>query len=126
MAWGVFLRTVLVWHITWSVNSLTHMFGYRNRKYIGSYMAVLGHVDAIVFTAGIGENDPVSRELSCRGLSALGVELDHERNQSPERGPRDIGASGSRVRVLVIPTNEELMIARKTRAIVEQGRSVVG
>jgi acetate kinase len=90
------------------------MFGYRNRKYIGSYMAVLGRVDAIVFTAGIGENDPVSRELSCRGLSALGVTLDHERNLSPERGARDIGASGSQVRVLVIPTNEELEIARQT------------
>jgi len=90
------------------------MFGYRNRKYIGSYMAVLGRVDAIVFTAGIGENDPVSRELSCRGLSALGVELDHERNLSPERGARDIGAELSQVRVLVIPTNEELEIARQT------------
>ena len=90
------------------------MFGYRNRKYIGSYMAVLGRVDAIVFTAGIGENDPVSRELSCRGLSALGVTLDHERNLSPERGARDIGAVDSQVRVLVIPTNEELEIARQT------------
>ena len=90
------------------------MFGYRNRKYIGSYMAVLGRVDAIVFTAGIGENDPVSRELSCRGLGALGVELDHERNLSAERGARDIGAAGSQVRILVIPTNEELEIARQT------------
>ncbi|MBU1041495.1 MAG: acetate kinase [Proteobacteria bacterium] len=93
------------------------MFGYRNRKYIGSYMAVLGRVDAIVFTAGIGENDPVSRELSCRGLSALGVELDHERNQSGERGARDIGAKSSKVRVLVIPTNEELEIARQTAEV---------
>jgi len=93
------------------------MFGYRNRKYIGSYMAVLGRVDAIVFTAGIGENDPVSRELSCRGLSALGVELDHERNQSAERGARDIGAVGSQVRILVIPTNEELEIARQTATV---------
>jgi acetate kinase len=93
------------------------MFGYRNRKYIGSYMAVLGRVDAIVFTAGIGENDPVSRELSCRGLSALGVELDHERNLSAECGARDIGAGGSKVRVLVIPTNEELEIARQTAEV---------
>jgi len=93
------------------------MFGYRNRKYIGSYMAVLGRVDAIVFTAGIGENDPVSRELSCRGLSTLGVELDHERNLSPERGARDIGTASSQVRVLVIPTNEELEIARQTVSV---------
>ena len=93
------------------------MFGYRNRKYIGSYMAVLGRVDAIVFTAGIGENDPVSRELSCRGLSALGIMLDHERNLSPEHGARDIGAADSQVRVLVIPTNEELEIARQTAEV---------
>ncbi|PKN09079.1 MAG: acetate kinase [Deltaproteobacteria bacterium HGW-Deltaproteobacteria-8] len=90
------------------------MFGYRNRKYIGSYLAVLGRVDAVVFTAGIGENDPVARELSCRGLEHIGIKLDSDRNLSPERGARDIGAVGSQVRVLVIPTNEELEIARQT------------
>ncbi|MDO9632737.1 MAG: acetate kinase, partial [Humidesulfovibrio sp.] len=90
------------------------MFGYRNRKYIGSYLAVLGRVDAVVFTAGIGENDPVARELSCRGLEHIGIKLDSDRNLSPERGASDIGAVGSQVRVLVIPTNEELEIARQT------------
>jgi len=90
------------------------MFGYRNRKYIGSYLAVLGRVDAIVFTAGIGENDPVARELSCRGLEHLGIKLDHDRNLAPTRGARDIACSDSPVRVLVIPTNEELEIARQT------------
>lgn len=90
------------------------MFGYRNRKYIGSYVAVLGPVDAIVFTAGIGENDPVARELSCRGLEHLGIRLDHDRNLAHARGARDIATSDSPVRVLVIPTNEELEIARQT------------
>ena len=90
------------------------MFGYRNRKYIGSYLAVLGRVDAIVFTAGIGENDPVARELSTRGLEHLGIKLDHDRNLAPARGARDIASADSKVRVLVIPTNEELEIARQT------------
>ncbi|MDR3640074.1 MAG: acetate kinase [Humidesulfovibrio sp.] len=90
------------------------MFGYRNRKYIGSYLAVLGRVDAIVFTAGIGENDPVARELSVRGLEHLGIKLDHDRNLAPVRGARDIACADSPVRVLVIPTNEELEIARQT------------
>jgi acetate kinase len=90
------------------------MFGYRNRKYIGSYVAVLGRVDAIVFTAGIGENDPVARDLSTRGLEHLGIRLDHEKNLAPKRGPRDISSDDSKVRILVIPTNEELEIARET------------
>lgn len=95
------------------------MFGYRNRKYIGSYLAVLGRVDAIVFTAGIGENDPVARELSCRGLEHLGIRLDHDRNLGPERGARDIATADSKVRVLVIPTNEELEIARQTVGVLK-------
>jgi len=93
------------------------MFGYRNRKYIGSYLAVLGRVDAVVFTAGIGENDPVARELTCRGLEHLGIKLDHDRNLAPVRGARDISAFDSLVRVLVIPTNEELEIARQTEEV---------
>ncbi|SNR77815.1 acetate kinase [Humidesulfovibrio mexicanus] len=97
------------------------MFGYRNRKYIGSYLAVLGRVDAIVFTAGIGENDPVARELSCRGLEHLGIKLDPERNLAPERGARDISAPQSPVRVLVVPTNEELEIARQTAEVLAPG-----
>jgi len=96
------------------------MFGYRNRKYIGSYLAVLGKVDALVFTAGIGENDPVARELSCRGLEHLGIKLDHERNLARERGARDIAAADSSVRVLVIPTNEELEIARQTVGVLRK------
>lgn len=97
------------------------MFGYRNRKYIGSYLAVLGRVDAIVFTAGIGENDPVARELSCRGLEHLGIRLDADRNLASERGARDIAAADSPVRVLVIPTNEELEIARQTVSVLRAG-----
>jgi len=97
------------------------MFGYRNRKYIGSYLAVLGRVDAIVFTAGIGENDPVARELSLRGLEHLGIKLDHDRNLASVRGARDIASADSQVRVLVIPTNEELEIARQTVGVLQAG-----
>jgi acetate kinase len=85
------------------------MFCYRIRKYIGAYFAVLGRVDAVVFTGGIGENSPEVRKICCRGMNALGIELDEERNQT--RGTMEIHASGSPVKVLVVPTNEELEIA---------------
>lgn len=88
------------------------IYCYRVRKYIGSYMAVLGRVDAIVFTAGIGENAAEVRALSLEGLEAFGIELDGEANLARSGSARDIAAAGSRVRVLVIPTNEELEIAR--------------
>lgn len=91
---------------------------YRNRKYIGAFMAVLGRVDAVVFTAGIGENDAVVRSRSVQGLSFLGVELDPERNRRKAEGPLLISADSSMVQIWVIPTNEELSIARETMAIV--------
>lgn len=91
---------------------------YRNRKYIGAYMAVLGRVDAIVFTAGIGENDPIVRAESLRGLEQFGVVLDAQRNEERSRDARCISSEGSRVRVFVIPTNEELAIARETVGVV--------
>ena len=91
---------------------------YRNRKYLGAYMAVLGRVDAIVFTAGIGENDAVVRAESLRGLEHLGVVLDAERNTERSREARCISSPESRVRVFVIPTNEELAIGRETVAVV--------
>ena len=90
---------------------------YRNRKYIGAYMAVLGRVDAIVFTAGIGENDPIVRSRSLRGLENFGVKLDEAANGQRARGARRISAPESRVAVWVIPTNEELAIARETQAV---------
>lgn len=87
---------------------------YRNRKYIGSYMAVLGRVDGIVFTAGIGENDPVTRAKSLKGLECFGVVLDAEINDQRVKTPTKISTPDSSIEVWVIPTNEELAIARET------------
>ena len=92
-------------------------FAYEVRKYIGSYAAAMGGVDVITFTAGVGENGPDMRESICEGLEFLGVHVDHEKNQV--RGKEtDISAADSTVKVYVIPTNEELMIARDTLALV--------
>lgn len=90
---------------------------YRNRKYIGAYMAVLGKVDAIVFTAGIGENDPVTRRKSLEGLAVFGVELDEKTNDQRASEPLLISTPNSSIQVWVIPTNEELAIARDTKLI---------
>lgn len=90
------------------------VYVYRIRKYIGAYTAVLGRVDALVFTAGVGENSPEIRERACRGLEGLGIALDPRRNRADESGPREIQAAESRVRVLVVPTDEELEIAEQT------------
>jgi len=90
---------------------------YRNRKYIGSYMAVLCRVDAIVFTAGIGENDAIVRRESIRGLESFGVKIDVDANAQRAHGPLRISADESSIAVWVIPTNEELAIARETQFI---------
>ena len=74
----------------------------------------MGGIDCIVFTAGIGENTPFVRQGVCEGLEFLGVKLDLVKNAERGDGIRDISAEGSRVKVLVIPTNEELVIARET------------
>ena len=93
------------------------VFHYRVRKYIGSYAAAMGGVDAIVFTAGLGENAPESRLEICKGLEFLGVSVDADKNNF--RGKAEIvSTDDSKVKVLVIPTNEELMIARDTKEIV--------
>ncbi|HWM56430.1 MAG TPA: acetate kinase [Pseudonocardia sp.] len=91
---------------------------YRVRSYIGAYAAALGRVDAIVFTAGIGENDAQLRAQVCAGLEGFGVRVDDERNTAGGRGVRDVSASDSRVRVLVVPTDEELEIARQALSLV--------
>lgn len=93
------------------------MFSYRVKKYIGTCAAVLDGIDVIVFTAGIGSNSPVIRSMICDGLGYLGVELDHGRNLSAIGSDSDISAPGSKVRVLVIQTNEEKMIALDTADI---------
>ena len=92
------------------------IYCYHVRKYIGAYMAALGRVDAIVFTGGIGENSRLVRRMACEGLDALGIRIDPKKNEASER---DI--SSGKVKVLVIPTNEELAIARDTRLILEAG-----
>jgi acetate kinase len=95
------------------------MYAYRIKKYIGAYMAVLGRVDALVFTAGVGENSSFVRAHACAGLELLGVSLDAEKNATAARGElSEIQAADSRVKVLVAPTNEELEIANQTLAVV--------
>jgi acetate kinase len=93
---------------------------YRNRKYIGAYMAALGHVDAIVFTAGIGENDHIVRELSVKGLESFGIVIDREVNNQRVKKPTLLSANESRVQIWGIPTNEELAIARQAVGVVEK------
>lgn len=95
------------------------MFAYRARKYLGAYMAVLGRVDAVIFTAGIGENSPAVREAICSDLEPLGITLDAARNAG-RGGPKDISAGESRTRVLVIPTEEELEIAVQAKHCIER------
>jgi acetate kinase len=90
------------------------------RHWIGAFTFQMGGLEAIVFTAGIGENGSRLREAVCDGLQDMGIRLDPARNQSPERGERLISAEDSRVRILVIPTNEELVVARETRRLVEK------
>lgn len=90
------------------------LFAYRVKKYIGAYYAVLGTVDAIIFTGGIGENSSRIRALSCAKLQGLGIELDEENNSLANKGISACHSTNSRVKVLVIPTNEELAIARHT------------
>ncbi|MDG6996037.1 MAG: acetate kinase [Nitrososphaerota archaeon] len=96
------------------------MFAYRIRKYIGACAAVLGGADALVFTAGIGENSPLVRSMICEGLDFLGVSIDPEKNNRAIGSELDISSSHSNVRVLVIHTNEERMIALDTMEIVSK------
>ena len=95
------------------------MYAYRIKKYIGSYVAVMNGVDAIVFTAGIGENTPLIRKLVTDNMDFFGIKIDNEKNYGAKRGAvTDITAKGSKVKVFIIPTNEELVIAEKTEEIV--------
>jgi acetate kinase len=98
------------------------VFCYRLKKYVAAYVGALGGVDGLAFAGGIGENAPVVRERSLAGLAALGLELDPERNRSARGQDADIGRAGSRGRVFVVPTNEELLIARDTAGIVSAQR----
>jgi len=94
------------------------MFDYRLLKFIGAYTAVLGGVDVIVFTGGIGENQTTTREYICKSLEYLGIKYDAELNAKIHGDEAEISVAGSKVRVVVIPTDEELTIARDTVALI--------
>jgi len=96
------------------------VFCYRIRKYVGAYFAVLGTVDAIVFTAGVGERGPRVRAKALGGLEALGIHLDQARNEAASKQARVVSAPESPVSVLVVPTNEEWEIARQSLAVVRK------
>jgi acetate kinase len=93
------------------------VYVHRLRHYIGAYLAVLGGADAVVFTAGVGENSAAVRAAALEGLDTLGLELDAAANALPGHGARRISPEGSRVDVLVIPTDEEFQIARETASV---------
>ncbi|MBS7566903.1 acetate kinase [Mucilaginibacter sp. Bleaf8] len=95
------------------------LYTYRIKKYIGAYAAVLNGLDAILFTAGVGENDAKVREMVCADLSYLGIELDTAKNQTRSKEINEISTPNSRVKVLVVPTNEELEIARQCYELVD-------
>lgn len=94
------------------------VYCYRLKKYIGGYAYAMGGLDAVVFTAGVGENSPYVRYLTCAGLDPFGIRVDEALNQKAIGKEADISAPDSRVRVLAVPTNEELVIALDTQAIV--------
>lgn len=95
------------------------MLNYQIKKFIGSYAAAMGGLDCVVFTGGIGENDGYVRSEVCKDMQFMGIAIDEEKNKQRGLDINDITAEGGKVKVLVICTNEELMIARDTKAIVE-------
>lgn len=95
-----------------------NVFHYKVRKFIGSYAAAMGGVDCVIFTAGLGENSWETRALACEGLEFLGIKLDESINKVTRGDAQVISTPDSKVTVLTIPTNEELMIARDTKEIV--------
>ncbi len=96
------------------------IYNYRVRKYIGSYAAAMGGVDVIVFTGGIGENGDFIREGVCNGLEFLGVDVDPKLNIGLHGDEKVISSETGKVKVIVVPTNEELVIAQDTKSIVEE------
>ena len=94
------------------------MYHYRVRKYIGAYAAAMGGVDLLIFTGGIGENDPFTREEACKGLEYMGIEFDREKNAGVRGKEVLLSKESSRVKVMTVPTNEELIIVEHTLRIV--------
>jgi len=102
------------------------VFCYRVRKYVGAYLATLGGAEAVVFSAGIGENSPEVRRRICAGLEELGIELDDLANEATRGSVADVSRSDARIRVLVIPTDEERMIAGDTYEVASGVRQASG
>ncbi|MCK5356716.1 MAG: acetate kinase [Methyloprofundus sp.] len=97
-----------------------HIFAYRIKKYIGAYLAALNGVDAIIFTGGIGEHSSVIRALACQDLDNLGIQVDAAKNNDTSKEPLEIQSDTSIVKILVIPTNEELEIAQQTIDVIKK------
>ena len=98
------------------------MYDYRIKKYIGAYAAALGGVDAVVFTAGVGENQTDTREQACAGLEFLGIKIDKAKNATIHGEEAIISTPDSKVKVVVVPTDEEIVIARDTKELVEKAK----
>ena len=96
------------------------MLNYQIKKTVGAYIAAMGGVDAIVFTGGIGEHDAIARAKVCHHMDWLGIRIDTEKNKHPVGDVCEITAWGAKVRTLVIATDEELMIARDTKEVIEK------
>lgn len=96
------------------------IYAYRIRKYIGSYAAILNGLDAIIFTAGVGENDANTRQRVCTEMQYLGIHLDEEKNRMSSTEIREINIAASPVKILVIPTNEELEIAKQCYELLQR------
>ncbi len=99
------------------------IYCYRTKKYIGAYYAALGSLDAIIFTAGIGEHSPDVRKFSCAGLENFGIKIDEDKNENYEDGIAEISTENSKVKVLIVPTNEELRIAQETKKLIDGSNS---
>jgi acetate kinase len=99
------------------------IYAYRVKKYIGSYAALLNGLDAIVFTAGVGENDVHTRQLICDEMEFLGIHLDKEKNKMVSSATREINTATSPVKILVVPTNEELEIAKQSYDLLESAEA---
>ncbi|QIA07320.1 acetate/propionate family kinase [Draconibacterium halophilum] len=95
------------------------MYAYRVKQYIGSYAAAMNGVDAIVFTAGIGENDTSVRQMVCEDMDYLGITWNEEKDKNRKDGVHEINVDGAKVKVLIIPTNEELEIAKQSLSLIE-------
>ena len=95
-----------------------HMFAYRVKKYIGAYASAMNGLDAIVFTAGVGENSVLLRKMICQDMDYLGIQIDLKENDIKAREIVDISSESSKVKVLIIPTNEELEIAKQTYQLI--------